>query len=350
MVGCDAEFGVLPVQAAPDAPGVHVVSGRSGQARRGQGDIADVPAGEWVPRGPAGREAAPNANASQDIERVKFLTDGEIVVVSVPKYLWDPSSLVNPFSERFPQPSGPTEIAAMTQMLFRPESPTPQPVAADPTSMTQLLEELLRATPSAQLLQDWGLRMQANLEQERLERMFEEMTPMLQQVVQAPEMAKMIPSAEIGDLTPDLNFTLAGVAAHGKPADAALSALAVILGRQQFPDGHWSFDRFPQGNAPGYENAAPGQMNSGRVPVQRDADPDRREAADHARRGSGTESAQRARGSGPSRRISSVLRARRADSASHVERDAPTRPNRRCRGRRPGWRRTRCRASRASRR
>ena len=33
------------------------------------------------------------------------------------------------------------------------------------------------------------------------------------------------------------------------------------LVRHQFPDGRWSLDRFPQGSAPGYEDASPGQMN-----------------------------------------------------------------------------------------
>src|SRR5262249_19518920 len=68
---------------------------------------------------------------------------------------------------------------------------------------------------------------------------------MLQKAVEVPEMAKFIPSAEIGDLTPGAAFPLAGVAAHGKAADPALSAIAIILGRQQFPDGHWQFG-FPR--------------------------------------------------------------------------------------------------------
>jgi len=33
------------------------------------------------------------------------------------------------------------------------------------------------------------------------------------------------------------------------------------LVRHQFPDGHWSLDRFAHGAAPGYEDASPGQMN-----------------------------------------------------------------------------------------
>src|SRR5262249_15045357 len=69
--------------------------------------------------------------------------------------------------------------------------------------------------------------------------------PLLQKAVEVPEMAKFIPSAEIGALTPGAAFPLAGVAAHGKAADPALSAIAIILGRQQFPDGHWQFG-FPR--------------------------------------------------------------------------------------------------------
>jgi ankyrin repeat protein len=80
---------------------------------------------------------------------------------------------------------------------------------------------------------------------DRAVRDFEGGAAMLQKAVEVPELAKLIPSAEIGDLTPGAGFALAGVAAHRKPADPALSALAVILGRQQFPDGHWQFG-FPR--------------------------------------------------------------------------------------------------------
>lgn len=89
-----------------------------------------------------------------------------------------------------------------------------------------------------------GFTIDAALAGQQVERAtaeFEAAGPMLQQILQAPEMAKMIPSAEIGDLTPAVDFALAGVAAHGKASTPALAALAVILGRQQFPDGHWQF-------------------------------------------------------------------------------------------------------------
>jgi len=35
-----------------------------------------------------------------------------------------------------------------------------------------------------------------------------------------------------------------------------------FFARHQFPDGHWSLDRFPQGQAPGYEHYSPGEMSA----------------------------------------------------------------------------------------
>jgi hypothetical protein len=94
------------------------------------------------------------------------------------------------------------------------------------------------------LARERGFPIDRKLEAEQEKRAvqdFEASAPLLQQILQAPEMAKMIPSAEIGDLTPSAAYPLAGVAAHGKPADPAIAAMAVILGRLQFPDGHWQF-------------------------------------------------------------------------------------------------------------
>jgi hypothetical protein len=44
--------------------------------------------------------------------------------------------------------------------------------------------------------------------------------------------------------------------------DRAVELGIHFLVRHQFPDGHWSFDRLPQGKAPGYEDAGLGQMNA----------------------------------------------------------------------------------------
>lgn len=119
----------------------------------------EIVEGDWLPQGPEGRRNRPSTSASVDIERVKFFTNSQFVVISVPKFLWDPTSLVNPFADRFPIPSGPAEIAAISQMLFRTSGDTPAPREYNPAVMNQLLEELLRATPSPILLRDWGRRM-----------------------------------------------------------------------------------------------------------------------------------------------------------------------------------------------
>src|SRR5262249_4853088 len=89
-----------------------------------------------------------------------------------------------------------------------------------------------------------GFPIDRKLEGEQIDRAvhdFEAATPMLQQAVRIPELAKLIPGAEFGDLTPGAAYPLTGLAMHGKPADAALSAMAIILGREQLPDGHWQF-------------------------------------------------------------------------------------------------------------
>lgn len=98
------------------------------------------------------------------------------------------------------------------------------------------------------LAKERGFRIDSAVETATIDRAcrdFEAATPLLQKAVEVPELAKMVPSAEIGDLTPGVGFALAGVAAHGKATDPALAAIAVILGRQQFPDGHWQFG-FPR--------------------------------------------------------------------------------------------------------
>jgi hypothetical protein len=148
--------------------------------------------GDWLPRGPEGRRRGVTTSASTDIERVKFFTDGLIVVLSVPKFLWDPTSLVNPFAERFPEPSSPAEIVAMTQMLFHPESSVPEPVATDQTMVT-LLEQLLIETPGDVLIMDWSRRMgDVNLDHQRMGRMFSDMSPEQQGLWHAQQLSERL--------------------------------------------------------------------------------------------------------------------------------------------------------------
>lgn len=152
-----------------------------------EGEIIE---GDWLPRGPGDRRAP--SSVSGDIERVKFFTTGRVAVYSIPKFLWDPASLVNPFAERFPAPSSPAEIAEVTQMLFRPQGPTPTPMASDPGEMQRLLEELLRATPSDVLLRAWGQRMRTTLSPERLQRRFDELTPERKGLWHAQQLAERL--------------------------------------------------------------------------------------------------------------------------------------------------------------
>lgn len=52
---------------------------------------------------------------------------------------------------------------------------------------------------------------------------------------------KHVPLIELGDLAPSYGFMLAGMAAHDQPSTPAVQAAAMVLARQQFPDGHWQF-------------------------------------------------------------------------------------------------------------
>jgi hypothetical protein len=50
---------------------------------------------------------------------------------------------------------------------------------------------------------------------------------------------KEVPLIELGDIAPFYGFLLAGRVAHKQPANQAVSAAAMVLARQQLPDGHW---------------------------------------------------------------------------------------------------------------
>jgi tetratricopeptide (TPR) repeat protein len=136
-------------------------------------ESGEIVEGDWIPQGPERRTSAPDS--ALEIERVTYFSDSHVVVLAAPKFLWDPTSLANPFVDRFPVPESPAEVDALAQMLFRPESPTPQPVAADPARMMRVLEELLEATPSDVLMADWARRLNeigVELTVDEVDRMF----------------------------------------------------------------------------------------------------------------------------------------------------------------------------------
>jgi ankyrin repeat protein len=76
---------------------------------------------------------------------------------------------------------------------------------------------------------------------ERINGALTELRPLHVKALQDPSAMKQVPLIEIGDIAPAYGFMLAGMAAHQQPATPAVAATAMVLARQQFPDGHWQF-------------------------------------------------------------------------------------------------------------
>jgi hypothetical protein len=67
------------------------------------------------------------------------------------------------------------------------------------------------------------------------------MQPLHQQALANPAAMKNVPLVEIEEVSPGYTWMLAGMAAHNQPANASAGAMAMVLARQQLPDGHWQF-------------------------------------------------------------------------------------------------------------
>jgi ankyrin repeat protein len=76
---------------------------------------------------------------------------------------------------------------------------------------------------------------------QRLSGMVNELRPLHLKALKDPNVMKAVPLIEIQEVTPVYTFALAGLAAHRQPANEATAAMAQVLARQQFPDGHWQF-------------------------------------------------------------------------------------------------------------
>ncbi|HLV81307.1 MAG TPA: ankyrin repeat domain-containing protein [Chthonomonadaceae bacterium] len=67
------------------------------------------------------------------------------------------------------------------------------------------------------------------------------LAPLHAQALKNPEVMKNLPLYEIGEIPTTYSFLLAGMAAQKQPATAATGAMAMVLARQQSPDGSWIF-------------------------------------------------------------------------------------------------------------
>lgn len=67
------------------------------------------------------------------------------------------------------------------------------------------------------------------------------MKPLHEQALKNPEVMKQVPLIEINEVNTIDSWLLAGMAAHHESPSEATGAMAMVLARQQSPDGHWSF-------------------------------------------------------------------------------------------------------------
>lgn len=79
------------------------------------------------------------------------------------------------------------------------------------------------------------------LQAERINGALNALRPLHEGALKSPEVMKQVPLIEINEVTPGYTWMLAGMMAHNEPVDAARSSMAMVLGRQQSPDGFWSF-------------------------------------------------------------------------------------------------------------
>lgn len=75
----------------------------------------------------------------------------------------------------------------------------------------------------------------------RLRGMVAGMKPLHDQALKSPEAMKHIPLYEINEVGTGYSWLMAGMAANNEPASDATAAMAMVLARQQAPDGSWTF-------------------------------------------------------------------------------------------------------------
>ncbi len=78
-------------------------------------------------------------------------------------------------------------------------------------------------------------------QRERIDGAVNAMGPLHSQALQDPEAMKNVPLIEIDEVATGDSWMLAGMAAHKQPRTASAGAMALVLARQQGPDGNWHF-------------------------------------------------------------------------------------------------------------
>lgn len=70
---------------------------------------------------------------------------------------------------------------------------------------------------------------------------FGQAKPLMQQALANAEVMKQVPLIEINEVTPGFSWLFAGMVAQNDKANEATASAAMVLGRQQSPDGAWRF-------------------------------------------------------------------------------------------------------------
>jgi ankyrin repeat protein len=92
--------------------------------------------------------------------------------------------------------------------------------------------------------QDHGFRIDTAVQQMQAKRIDGALTalrPLHQQALIDPATMMKVPLIEINEVSTGYTWMLAGMAAHKQPANESTAAMAMVLARQQLPDGHWQF-------------------------------------------------------------------------------------------------------------
>ncbi|MBX3118548.1 MAG: ankyrin repeat domain-containing protein [Fimbriimonadaceae bacterium] len=91
---------------------------------------------------------------------------------------------------------------------------------------------------------DRGFKMDENLQKihsGRVSGMLDAMKPLHEMALKSEEAMKQIPLIEMNEVAPVDSWLLAGMAAQKEPANAASAAMAMVLAKQQSPEGFWAF-------------------------------------------------------------------------------------------------------------
>lgn len=91
---------------------------------------------------------------------------------------------------------------------------------------------------------DRGFLLDQSVQRAQIERiggMLNATCPLHQQALKNPEVMKQVPLIEINEVATADTWLLCGMAAQKQASTPASSAMAMVLARQQMPDGSWSF-------------------------------------------------------------------------------------------------------------